>query len=98
MAKTRPPYTPEFRRQADDFDHVDDEHLARLRCQLLRWATDNAEALVKAAPEIPPGLYNRARMNWRPLLAIAERAGWKRAAWKAVLAIEDRGRSHAGRR
>jgi hypothetical protein len=75
--------------QADDFDHVDDEHLALLRCQLLRWATDNAEALVRAAPEIPPGLYNRARMNWRPLLAIAERAGWKRAAWKAVLAIEE---------
>ena len=28
-------------------------------------------------------------MNWRPLLAIAERAGWKRAAWKAALAIEE---------
>ena len=50
---------------------------------------DNAETLVKTAPEIPPGLYNRARMNWRPLLAIAERAGWKRAAWKAALAIEE---------
>jgi hypothetical protein len=30
-----------------------------------------------------------SRMNWRALLAIAERAGWKRAAWKAVRAIEE---------
>jgi hypothetical protein len=75
--------------RSDDFDHVDDEHLALLRSQLLRWAIDNAEALVRAAPEILPGLYNRARMNWRALLAIAEQAGWKRAAWKAVRAIEE---------
>jgi hypothetical protein len=76
---------------ADDFDHIDDEHLARLRSQLLRWATDNAEALGRAKPEMLPGLHNRASMNWRTLLAIAERAGggWKRAAWKAVRAIEE---------
>jgi 5S rRNA maturation endonuclease (ribonuclease M5) len=76
---------------ADDFEHIDSEHLARLRSQLLRWAIDNAEALAKAAPEILPGLHNRARMNWRTLLVIAEAAGgdWKRAAWKAVRAIEE---------
>ena len=36
--------------EADDFDHVDNEHLARLRSRLLRWATDNAEALREASP------------------------------------------------
>jgi hypothetical protein len=56
----------------------------------MRWAMDNAEAIAKATPEIPPGFHNRRRANWRPLLAIAEAAGseWKTAAWKAALAIE----------
>jgi 5S rRNA maturation endonuclease (ribonuclease M5) len=75
--------------EADDFDHVDNEHLARLRSQLLRWATDNAEVLGKAKPEKPPGLHNRTWMNWRLLLAITEQCNWKQAAWKAVRAIEE---------
>jgi hypothetical protein len=74
---------------ADDFGHVDDENLARLRSQLLRWAIDNAEGLATAQPEIPPGLHNRARMNWRMLLAIAERCRAKKAAWDAVRAVEE---------
>jgi putative DNA primase/helicase len=74
---------------ADDFDHVDDANLARLRSQLLRWATDNAEALATARPEIPPGLHNRVRMNWWTLLAIAECCNSKRGAWEAVKAVEE---------
>jgi putative DNA primase/helicase len=56
----------------------------------MRWATDKAAVLAKAAPEIPPGFHNRRRANWVPLLAIAEAAGgdWKKAGWKAALAIE----------
>jgi hypothetical protein len=73
----------------DDFDHVDNENLARLRSQLLRWATDNAEALATAEPEIPPGLHNRARRNWLMLLAIAERCRAKEPTWYAVKAIEE---------
>ena len=73
----------------DGLSTIDNETFARLRGQLLRWATDNAEALSKAKPEMPPGLYNRTRMNWRALLAIAERCGWKGAASKAVQAIEE---------
>jgi hypothetical protein len=75
---------------AADFNHIDNETLARLRSQLLRWATDNAAALAKATPEILPGFHNRRRANWVPLLAIAEAGGgdWKKAAWQAALAIE----------
>src|SRR5262245_60975903 len=73
-----------------DFDHLDNETFARLRSQALRWSIDNAEAIAKATPEIPPGFHNRRRANWKPLLAIAEACGseWKTAAWKAALAIE----------
>jgi putative DNA primase/helicase len=73
-----------------DFDHLDDDGLARLRQQLRRWADDNSAVLAKAAPEIPHGFHSRVRANWKPLLAIAENAGdkWKRAAWQAAGAIE----------
>jgi putative DNA primase/helicase len=73
-----------------DFDHLDDDGLARLRRQLARWAIDNGAELTAATPEIPPGFHNRVRANWKLLLAIAENAGdeWKRAAWQAAGAIE----------
>jgi hypothetical protein len=56
----------------------------------MRWTEDNAEALAKAAPEIPPGFHNRRRANWHTLLAVAEAGGgeWKKEGWKAALAIE----------
>jgi hypothetical protein len=62
-----------------------------LRSQLLRWSIDNAEAIAKATPEIPPGFDNRREDNWIPLLAIAEACGgeWKTAAWTSALALED---------
>jgi hypothetical protein len=74
----------------EDFNHLDNEMFARLRSQLLRWATDNAEALAKAEPETVPGFFNRRRANWKSLLAIAEAGGgdWKKAAWQAAKAIE----------
>jgi Protein of unknown function (DUF3631) len=73
-----------------DFDHLDDKALARLRQQLARWAADNAVALAKTMPEIPPGFHNRKRANWKLLFAIAESAGdeWKRQAWQAAGVIE----------
>jgi 5S rRNA maturation endonuclease (ribonuclease M5) len=74
----------------EDWDYCDNETFARLRSRLLRFATENAEALAKATPEIPPSFDNRVRANWRLLLAIAERAGgrWKREAQKAAQEIE----------
>ena len=47
-----------------------------------RWAADNAITLASSDPLTAPGLYNRARDNWRPLLAIADAAGghWPESA------------------
>jgi 5S rRNA maturation endonuclease (ribonuclease M5) len=73
-----------------DFDHLDNETFARLRRQVLRWATDNAEELAARQPEIPQDFHNRRRANWRPLLAIAEAMDVKQAGWEAALEIERR--------
>jgi Protein of unknown function (DUF3631) len=75
---------------AQDFRHIDDAGLARLRRQLYRWSIDNEAALARAVPEMLPGFRNRVAANWNLLLAIAESAGvpWKRAAWQAATAIE----------
>lgn len=60
------------------------DQLAR---QAARWVADNADRVRGADPDIPPGVFNRAADNWRPLLAIADVAGdeWaartRRAAW-----------------
>jgi len=69
-----------------DFEHLDDEGLARLRSQALRWAADWSWR----TPETIPGFNNRVRMNWRPLLSIAEAGGaeWKLKAWEAARSIE----------
>ena len=74
----------------EDFNHCDNEAFGGLRSQLMRWSSDNADALAKAEPTIPPAFHNRRRANWVPLLAIAEAAGggWKKAGEKAALAIE----------
>jgi len=56
---------------AQDFRHIDDAGLARLRRQLHRWSIDNA-ALADALPEMLPGFRNRVAANWNLLLAIAE--------------------------
>lgn len=39
-----------------------------------RWVIDNLATLRTMDPEIPSGLHDRAADNWRPLLAIADRA------------------------
>ena len=73
-----------------DFDHLDNETFTRLRRQVLRWATDNAEELAARQPEIPQDFRNRRRANWRPLLAIAEQMDVKQAGWEAAIEIERR--------
>src|SRR5262249_58055478 len=90
IIEMRPKRGSDTKEHVADFDHLDNETFARLRSQLMRWAADNAEALAKATPEIPPGFHNRRRANWVPLLAIAESGGgeWKKTGWKAALAIE----------
>lgn len=65
------------------------DRLAELKPQrrmAARWAADNLEPLTVADPEVPAGLHDRAADNWRPLLAIADRAGgdWPERARKAA--------------
>jgi putative DNA primase/helicase len=59
-----------------------------IRSQALRWANDNEKSLADD-PAVPDALDDRAADNWRPLLAIAERAGgeWPEEARKAALAL-----------
>lgn len=47
--------------------------LEPLRRQIARWALDNKEGL--RYPDVPDGLNDRARDNWKPLLAIADLIG-----------------------
>jgi hypothetical protein len=61
-------------------DHL--EHLEHLKRKAARWATDNADALRQADPQMPATLHSRMADNWRPLFAIADLAGgsWGRRA------------------
>ena len=73
----------------EDFEHLDDAELRMLRGQFARWAADNMESLRRAKPTVPEGFYNRVACNWRPLLAVADRAGgdWPELARKAAEAL-----------
>jgi putative DNA primase/helicase len=51
------------------------EQLKHLRQKAMRWAKDNLSTLTDWEPKIPSTLNDRAQDSWRPLLAIAERAG-----------------------
>ncbi|MDQ3349967.1 MAG: DUF3631 domain-containing protein [Acidobacteriota bacterium] len=52
-----------------------------LRRQAARWAADHLQDLQDADPAVPAELHDRAADCWRPLLAVADRAG---ACWPAV--------------
>jgi putative DNA primase/helicase len=66
------------------FDRM--EHLDQLARKAVRWAADNAKLLRAADPEMPAGVFNRVADNWRPLLAIADRAAgeWPMRARQAI--------------
>jgi putative DNA primase/helicase len=57
--------------------------------KLARFSQDNVLAVLRARPELPDTLNDRAQDNWEPLLAIAEIAGgdWKLKATQAALAL-----------
>jgi putative DNA primase/helicase len=63
-------------------------HLDELARRVARWASDNAERVHAIDPAVPPGVFNRAADNWRPLLAIADAAGgdWPECARLACTA------------
>lgn len=64
----------------EDASSLDD-----VRRKLLRWAADAQPYLVDARPTLPDWLDDRAKDNWRILVAIADRAGddWSKRARKA---------------
>ena len=75
------------------------EHLKPLVRMAARWAADNLDALKASDPEMPEALHGRAADNWRPLIAIADRAGgeWPKRlrmiATKAIAKSSDETRS-----
>jgi putative DNA primase/helicase len=79
--------------KAEHFRAVDDPGLEELRRQALRWATDNAQALNGAEPQMPPGFDNRLGDNFRLLLAIADLAGgeWPERAREAAQTLSGAG-------
>ena len=56
----------------EKFKRQDDSELADLRRRLLRWSTDNEDALRNATPSMPDELTNRRADNWKLQLAIAD--------------------------
>jgi putative DNA primase/helicase len=74
----------------------DSDEFKALRSQASRWAADHGLKLIDADPPMPETLHDRAADNWRPLLAIADRAGgrWPELARKAacdLTGVEDDG-------
>ena len=72
-------------------DRVD--HLRELASKAARWTADHEPALSAADPEMPDGLHDRARDNWRGPLAIADLVGgeWPQTARVAALALSTQG-------
>jgi putative DNA primase/helicase len=68
---------------------IDNDDFAILRRQALRWCEDNLRTLSTADPAVPDPLNDRAADNWRPLLAVADRAGseWPKRARDAALVL-----------
>jgi hypothetical protein len=82
--------------KGETVEKVTREHVAeyeKLAGRIATWVKDNIEALTGADPEIPDSLPvgSRARDNWRPLIAIADRLGgdWPRLAREAAARVTD---------
>jgi hypothetical protein len=71
--------------KVDAFGHVDGDDFVTLRRKFARFTIDHVAALKEANPAVP-GFNNRARMNWKMLVAIADLAGgdWPKKARAAA--------------
>ncbi len=64
------------------------EVFSDLTRQCQRWSQDHRSALtMHCEPKLPGELHDRASDNWRPLVAIAELAGWRGPADDAINAL-----------
>jgi putative DNA primase/helicase len=86
--------TAELRRRlaseaVEPFRHDRTTHLDTLARKAARWASDNADRVRGADPDIPAGIFNRVADNWRPLLVIADTAGgdWPERARRVLVAM-----------
>ena len=72
------------------FAHKDDAELEESRRRLLRWSTDNEDALQDAEPSMPDAFDNRRADNWRVMFAVADLAGedWGEKARFAAAKLE----------
>jgi hypothetical protein len=74
--------------KAEDFKHVDDDIFVSLRRKFARFAIDHAAPLKDADP-VMSGFSNRAKMNWKVQVAIADLAGgdWPKAVRAAAVKL-----------
>lgn len=70
------------------------EWLEPLRRRAWTWSERHEDDLLDADPPLPSELHDRARDNWRPLIAIADEVGgpWPERARKAVKALTSDGK------
>jgi hypothetical protein len=68
-------------------------HLNALVRKVVRWTTDNADAIAAANPAMPPTVINRSSDLWRVMLSIATVAGgdWPGRIEQAIVASLRRG-------
>ena len=68
---------------------LEPEYVIELQRRLLRFAIDNHDTLVRARPELPRELDDRAADNWEALIAIADVVGgsWPAQARKAAVEL-----------
>jgi hypothetical protein len=75
--------------QVEKFREAGKARCAALASQAAAWCQDHLDELRNAEPEVPPGLYDRARDSWETLIAIADAAGgrWPEIARTAALTL-----------
>jgi hypothetical protein len=63
--------------------------LESIRRKATRWASDHMGSLANMEITAPQSLHDRAQDLWRPLLAIAKKAGgdWPHRAWRAAVEL-----------
>ena len=73
--------------------HAKSSLFETLSAKLARFAEDHGDAVMRARPDLPAELNDRAQDNWEPLLAIAEVAGgiWPSLAKQAALKLSGGG-------
>lgn len=77
---------------------VDSGEFETIARKLARFGADYADSVVRARPELPATLNDRAKDNWEPLVAIAECAGgdWLDLSRKAALKLTNADGGDAG--